>query len=991
MADRDPKGTIEDFTGQKSVEKLTDTATKGFKNLRKEAEAIEKIYDKIRGHAEKTSAAQGQGRASAKNPMAGSLGSMGPYAGSNRYAQGPITAQEIGAGGSIGLSTGAKIGLGVMAAGAVGMGIMPSTMSAVSQRLSAEAIAMSSSGRYSGRGIITGANALVGAGNATGIGGPTMAAGQLLSQGGYGFGSATSNRVLGQLGGLSAVSMMSNERAAGAYASMNGMNFLRLGIRLRERDGGLKSPDVLANELYSRIWRGKDPEDPSYDLYNPNSMAYQTIMAAAGGNPDTYQVLASLIMARWKNKKSLTSKQMSSAKTMLEVMGNPKGIMGTNFQYQSSQNRLSQATEVGAVAGYQASLSGAAAINNGLAGMGELLPPVVNGLSALKGVLETMPSAGGAGAMLSGGGSMLMQLAAMRMFMGGGAGAAATAGSAGGVAKGLSGLAKGVPIIGAAVSGGMGYMQAKSTGKFSWGSLLSATAMGAGTGALLGAGTGPGALLTGLIGGLVGGGSNLVGQLLGKGGDEGASSMSAQAAGSRDMALAAPHAGSARISSDYGMRKDPNTGQRKHHNGIDYAMPVGTPILAAADGVVFDIRHEGRKGFGLYLILKHSSKSGDFYTYYGHLLETKVKIGQKVRQGEVIARSGGEQGTANAGSSTGPHLHFEVRRAPRRGTAINPTGLLGRLKNSVSNLLGNNEPEHMSEKKAAEEYGLGSPFFTNPNKKGVLEFSGMRLSELLQAGRPFSYDTMSEFHTSGSFSQLEKSNADFSNASADHAIDNVYTQGRGESNGNMAYGSRKNFIRALYNKGFRGESLETAFAVALAESGGRARAEGDKHLANKKWGYSIGPFQIRSLNDPKKWRNGHLRDAKNLYNPDFNINSAWEISKHGKNWKPWTTYTAGTFTKYLDDAKVAATKAGIGGGDEYGGMGGMQAYGTSGGSGSGSKSTLVVNNPAERNVNVTVNMNVSIANADVSNTRTLVHSFRKALEQEGLLGKIGSY
>jgi len=987
MAERDPKGSMggtEDFTGQKSVEKLTDTATKGFGNVLKVAKEIEKIYDKIRGHAEKTAEAQGKGGPSSRSPMAGSLGKMGPGAYSelgNRYAQPPI---EGGGGGGYGLSTGQKIGLGVMAVGSGMMSMMPSTMSAVAQRLNAEGVAMFSSGRYSGRGIITGANALVGAGNATGIGGPTMAASAMMSEAGYGFGSATSKRVLGQLGGLSAVSMMSNEAAARAYSSMNGMNFLRLGIRMRDTDGGIKSPDVLANELYNTLWRGKDPADPTYDLFNPNSAAYQTIMAAAGGRQDTYQVLAGLIMARWKNKKALSSKQMSSAKTMLEVMGNPKGIMGTNFEYQSSQNRLSQATEVGAVAGYQTSLSTAAAVNNGLAGMGELLPPVVNGLSALKGILETLPSAGGAGSLLSGAGSFAGNLLAMRMFMGKGAGAAGSAGGA--LAKGAAGLGKGIPILGAAVSGGMAYMQAKNSKKFSWGSLLSSTAMGAGAGAIVGGGV-PGAI----IGGLIGGGSNLIGQLIGinQGDGDGSGGMS-QGNGASAMAIATPTPGAFKISSDYGMRNDPNTGERKHHNGIDYAMPVNTPVLAAADGVVFDIRHEGRgKGFGLYVILKHKTKAGEFYTYYGHLEKVECQVGQQVRQGQVIARSGGEQGAPNAGSSTGPHLHFEVRRAPRRGTAMNPHGLLGKLKNSVSNLFGNNDPVAISQGQAKKDYKIGSPFYENPNKKGALEFSGMRLAELLKAGRPFSYETMAEFHSSGSFKDLASSNKDFTNASTDHAINETFTEGKGGEKG-IAYGSRKNFIKALYNKGFRGEALSTAFAVAMAESGGRARAEGDKGLANEKWWYSIGPFQIRSLHHPKQYKNGHLRSIKDLYNPDFNINSAWEISKHGKNWTPWSTYTSGKFSQYLDDAKVAASKAGIGGGEGSGSMGGMTGYRSSGMPQESSAPTII-SAPTDRNVNVTVNMNVSIANADVGNARVLVTAFRDALEREQLLGQIGSY
>ena len=95
-------------------------------------------------------------------------------------------------------------------------------MTAVGQRLAAEQIAMYSTGvRGGARGVITGANSMVGRGNMTSSMGPTMALGQVLSQGGYAANSLTTKNLMGQLGGMSAASGMSNEGAAGAYASQN--------------------------------------------------------------------------------------------------------------------------------------------------------------------------------------------------------------------------------------------------------------------------------------------------------------------------------------------------------------------------------------------------------------------------------------------------------------------------------------------------------------------------------------------------------------------------------------------------------------------------------------------------------------------------------------------------------------------------------------------------------------------------------------------------
>lgn len=90
----------------------------------------------------------------------------------------------------------------------------------------------------------------------------------------------------------------------------------------------------------------------------------------------------------------------------------------------------------------------------------------------------------------------------------------------------------------------------------------------------------------------------------------------------------------------------------KGHTGIDYLTPMGTEILASADGTVYLVG-KAQSGYGNFIILKHSDGSG---TVYAHLSEVLVRDGQSVRQGDLIALSG------STGKSTGPHLHFEYRR-----------------------------------------------------------------------------------------------------------------------------------------------------------------------------------------------------------------------------------------------------------------------------------------------------------------------------------------
>ena len=91
------------------------------------------------------------------------------------------------------------------------------------------------------------------------------------------------------------------------------------------------------------------------------------------------------------------------------------------------------------------------------------------------------------------------------------------------------------------------------------------------------------------------------------------------------------------------------------HNGVDYGMPVGSPLYAAASGVVIISKSSSYNGgYGRYVVIQHSNGT---QTVYGHMSNPVVSVGQAVTQGQYIGASG------NTGKSTGPHLHFEVRGA----------------------------------------------------------------------------------------------------------------------------------------------------------------------------------------------------------------------------------------------------------------------------------------------------------------------------------------
>ena len=103
------------------------------------------------------------------------------------------------------------------------------------------------------------------------------------------------------------------------------------------------------------------------------------------------------------------------------------------------------------------------------------------------------------------------------------------------------------------------------------------------------------------------------------------------------------------ISSPFGTRVDPISGEIKTHGGTDIAAPLGTPILAAADGVV--VTATWHNSYGYYVKIKHDDT---YSTLYAHCSALHVSVGQTVKQGQVIADCG------STGYSTGAHLHYEV-------------------------------------------------------------------------------------------------------------------------------------------------------------------------------------------------------------------------------------------------------------------------------------------------------------------------------------------
>lgn len=107
-----------------------------------------------------------------------------------------------------------------------------------------------------------------------------------------------------------------------------------------------------------------------------------------------------------------------------------------------------------------------------------------------------------------------------------------------------------------------------------------------------------------------------------------------------------------RISSGFGRRLDPITNEHRHHRGMDFSAPMGTPVYATADGIVSKSKNQ-KGGYGIMVEILHGD-SNKITTRYAHLQSTSLIEGQQVQKGDVIAKVG------SSGKSLAPHLHYEV-------------------------------------------------------------------------------------------------------------------------------------------------------------------------------------------------------------------------------------------------------------------------------------------------------------------------------------------
>lgn len=134
---------------------------------------------------------------------------------------------------------------------------------------------------------------------------------------------------------------------------------------------------------------------------------------------------------------------------------------------------------------------------------------------------------------------------------------------------------------------------------------------------------------------------------------------------------------SGRVTSYYGMRTHPVTGEKlSFHTGIDIQGSHHQPIMSVADGVVVKTS-TASSGYGNYVMIEHTVEDLTFYSFYAHLSAIKTTVGQTVTAGSTIALEGGQPNVdINPGTSTGHHLHFELRLSQSNSTCFDPAPYL---------------------------------------------------------------------------------------------------------------------------------------------------------------------------------------------------------------------------------------------------------------------------------------------------------------------------
>jgi murein DD-endopeptidase MepM/ murein hydrolase activator NlpD len=991
---KDPKGNTSSTNYKSSTSKPVEKTTKSVKDLTKAYIELNKEAEKFYKTTKEALKATGTGTGD------GLLGANVPDPHGSKY-------KAPGTGGSFGAKAAIAGQIG-LAAGKSFYDLMPSTSAAVGQRMEAQYVSSFSGQGITAASVITRSNAM-NRGGFTSAASMQGAASTFMSSG-YSFNSGTSMNNMPQIGGISALSGQTNEQVAAGVGSINGMSFLRIGIRARGNDGSIRPVNQIANELFRKMYGNRKPNaEQAAAVMRTNSNAYRTIAAVAGGDENLIASLQAAIMAQAKNNgKKLDT---SSPSKMMDLMGlAADDPMRANFKLQTSEAGKLEATGGGLVGGYSAAMNTAATVNDGFTKLAQVLGPVTTMFGNLKGFLETIPGAGSSGGVISGIGRDMFSGATGMLqehLIGKGIEAFKTTkmggkltasmntpltqpltgrigskfGKYGRLARG-GGLAIGGALAGLGVdylaqqAGADGYSNLDKAG------LIAARAgstalMGAGIGSMFGpVGTAVGALLgtgIGVVQGIQdtasgGGGPDMAGKAAGGGG------------GSNAGGFINPLPGK-RVTTPYG-KKGPQWTWKGYHTGSDYAAPTGTKVVAAKSGTVFD--DQPGSAFGITVQIRHEDGT---QTLYAHLSKKFVANGQRVKAGQVI----GLVGRSGIKGDAGPHLHFEVRKGTNN--PVNPTSLTGgggsqgglgdiisSAFNSVKEFFSGGSSDS-SESSGGKMFGGSSMFSESSSLEvgGVGSYTVGALSELLNAG------TISTVWGSR---KAAGSNAFAKDPAGSHTdVANEYT--------GKSMIAKKDLIKLIRNNTkLRGKDVGEAYAIAMAESNGRPKAYNPR---GKDLSYGMFQINMKGKLGPERiklFSKYGLHKNEDLFDPIVSAKVADHMSGHGKDWSQWSTYKSSKYNnhlpsmaelqKVLDEINNTTKTIQQPGGSGQGNAGAQVILGNTASGGGGPDNY-------GGSSNITLNMTVNIGSASTQNINSLAKQIKEALDNQLNLDKIGKY
>jgi murein DD-endopeptidase MepM/ murein hydrolase activator NlpD len=487
-------------------------------------------------------------------------------------------------------------------------------------------------------------------------------------------GSAQYNATVAQIGGAARYMNMANENAAVAMSGLTQGGFsaqlYNMGISTYDaKTGQMRDQNQIFEQLHSRLTFGRPKMNAQDTMTSIQAGQLGFMMNSLGMSEDQKSMFSQFMMDKASGKETNLSKlgygdnplkdkmRITTSDTSVLNRYEEPFLKGFEKAADLIVNTVNPALErfadtlgvaAGAVGGMNESRAGL--------GTGIALGSIFKGASTIGGSLLT------------------------GMFGANYAKTGSVRGAIGATAKGVGKLGlKAIPGLSALASGAFGFFDGRGGGGLDYQSLLASVLSGAAMGGIAGGvpTAGIGALPGAFIGGISGAATYLGGYALGGAKGGGSPGFGASFGGSSGNSNAVSPITGGSVGTAYGAKG--KLWQSGTHTGDDYPCPIGTPVVAAMDGTVFN-DNPGDE-YGKTVQIDHGN---GFQTLYGHLSEVSVAVGATVKRGQVIGRSG------DTGNVTGPHLHFEVRKG--KNNPVNPSELTkggGALAESLSTIIQN--------------------------------------------------------------------------------------------------------------------------------------------------------------------------------------------------------------------------------------------------------------------------------------------------------------